>query len=213
LTEVNHELRHHPAEKAKVNEVLSRVEGAPRFENGVEVKHFARLLYEDVGPAAIREKVVRPLEGLRVAPHYGCHYLKPSEMYGFDEPEHPVSLDELVRATGAEPVSYEDRKWCCGGGLLAVDEDISLAMANRKLDRIRAAGADVITLICPFCSVMYDDNQRSIEEKFETEYKIPVLYYPQLLGLAFGLDRKALGLQMNRVKTKALLAQLQAATA
>jgi heterodisulfide reductase subunit B len=209
LTEVNHELKEHSEMRDRVNEALSRVDsGAHRIEKGVEVKHFARLLYEDIGLDAIREKVVRPLEGLKVAPHYGCHYLKPSEIYeGFDDPEDPKTLDELVSATGAESLNYEDRKWCCGGALLAVDPDISFAMANRKLDRIKAAGADAITLVCPFCSVMYDDNQKTIETKFEKTYGIPVLYYPQLLGLAFGLDPKALGLRMNRVKTKDLIAR------
>ena len=212
LTEVNHELQEHAAMREKVNEALAKVDsGSHRIEKGVEVKHFARMLYEDVGLDGIREKVTRPLEGLRVAPHYGCHYIKPSEIYeGFDDPEDPKTLDELVRVTGAEPVSYEDRKWCCGGGLLAVDAEISYAMAGRKLGRIKASGADAITLVCPFCSVMYDDNQKTIEGKLETEFGIPVLYYPQLLGLAFGIEDKALGLRMNRVKTKALVARLAA---
>jgi len=180
-----------------------------KYDGTVQVKHFARILYEDIGIDRLRASVSRDLSELEFASHYGCHYLKPSEFYGgFDAPEDPQSLDILVSAVGASPVNYENKRECCGGGLLAIDEQISLQMSRDKLERVKASGADAINLVCPFCSVMYDDSQRRIERTFSTEYNIPVLYYPQILGLAAGLDPKELGLEMNRVSTAGLLAKL-----
>ncbi|UCD58505.1 MAG: CoB--CoM heterodisulfide reductase subunit B, partial [Candidatus Hydrogenedentota bacterium] len=210
LTEVAKQLNEDPRLLEEINSQLKPL--GLEYRGTVKMKHFTRILYEDVGLDRIRAAVKRELHGLSFAPHYGCHYLKPSEAYeGFDEVEAPQSIDRLIEATGAESVNYEDLKQCCGGALLAIDKDIAMSMADSKLKRVKAAGADAIVLVCPFCSVMYDDNQREIESIFETEYKIPVLYYPQVLGLALGIDAKELGLNMNRVKTKDLLNKLEAA--
>jgi heterodisulfide reductase subunit B len=135
--------------------------------------------------------------------------MKPSGVFErFDDPEHPVTFDELIRATGAEAVAYADKLRCCGGGLLAIDEKVALSLGRAKLEDLKKAGAEAMALMCPFCSVMYDDNQKKIETTFEADFALPVLYYPQLLGLALGIEPKALGLNMNRVKTKPLLAKL-----
>ncbi|MDI6821943.1 MAG: CoB--CoM heterodisulfide reductase iron-sulfur subunit B family protein [Actinomycetota bacterium] len=181
-----------------------------KYRDSVEVKHFARILYEDIGIEQIKSSVKKNLKSIKFAPHYGCHYLKPSEIYGnFDDPENPKSLDELIKVTGAEVIDYEDKKLCCGGAILGVDEDISLTMAKKKLDHVSDRGADAISLICPFCSIMYDDNQRKIESQFGVSYNLPVLYYPQVLGLALGFDSNELGLQMNRVKATEIINKLQ----
>lgn len=209
LTEVNRELKEDDEIRKRINEKLSKLNGKYTFQGKIKVKHFARLLYEDVGVEKIRSMVKKDLSALKVAVHYGCHYLKPSDIYnGFDNPEDPKSLDELIEATGASLVNYMERKRCCGGAVLAVNEEVSLTIAREKLDDIKAAGAEAMVLVCPFCSVMYDDNQRKIEAKFSTEYNLPVFYYPQLLGLALGMEPRALGLNMNRVKMKPLLEKL-----
>ncbi|MBN2060194.1 MAG: disulfide reductase, partial [Deltaproteobacteria bacterium] len=104
-------------------------------------------------------------------------------------------------------VDYSLKTKCCGGPVLPVDEKTALAVAKEKLDSISNAGADAICLVCPFCSVMYDSNQKSIETEFNRSYGIPVLYLTQLLGMAMGFDRKDLGLNMNVVKTKELLSR------
>jgi len=206
LTEASKELED-PETRSELNRTLGRIQR--EYRGSVKVRHLSRLLYEDVGVERIRDAVTRDLSMLRIAPHYGCHYLKPSSIYDdFDDPEGPISLDRLIEATGAIPVDYEDEKQCCGGAILAVDEDTALAIAGRKLNHIRAAEADAMCLVCPFCSVMYDDNQRVIDARFETPHDLPVLYYPQLLGLALGIESRELGFNMNRVKTAELLAKL-----
>jgi heterodisulfide reductase subunit B len=182
-----------------------------KYEKGVKIKHFARFLFEDIGVDKIKEHIKEPLKGIKVAPHYGCHYIKPSDIFdGFDNPFHPQSLDKLIEVTGATPVHYRDKLQCCGGGILAVNEETSVKMVKEKLDHIKDANADAMTLICPFCSIMYDEFQPTVEITYETEYKIPVLYYPQLLGLALGLDpKKDLAVRTNQVKVKPLLEKLE----
>jgi len=208
LTEANHELKTNREMRDKVNGRLAEI-GVRPFNGTIEVRHFSRILYEDVGLPQIEEKISKRLNGIKFANHYGCHYLKPSEIFDeFDEPENPRTLNELIKVTGASVVDYKNYKLCCGGAVLAIDEKASLAIANEKLQNIKEAKADAINLICPFCSVMYDDNQNTIAEIFQQSYKIPVLYYPQVLGLALGFEPKELGLHLNKIKTKELLSRL-----
>jgi len=149
------------------------------------------------------------LSGLKVAIHYGCHYLKPSLIYdGFDDPEHPRTLDELAAATGATPIMYEYKNQCCGLYTFGVEAEIAYDIAHAKLEHVKAAGADAIVLACPACAITYDHSQRSIAKKFEAEYDLPVLFITQLIGLAFGFDPSELGFDLNRVKTDELLAKI-----
>jgi heterodisulfide reductase subunit B len=206
LTETAYHLSEDSDVRKAVNRKLSRV--GLKYTGRPVIRHFARILYEEIGADALRAHFSKDLSGLKIAIHYGCHYLKPSEIYDdFDSVENPESLDVLVRSTGAEVVDYPGKKRCCGGPVLPVDERTSLSVTKQKLDDVSAAGADAICLVCPFCAVMYDGNQKSIESEFEVSYKIPILYLPQILGLAMGFERKALGLNMNVVKTKELLSR------
>jgi heterodisulfide reductase subunit B len=175
------------------------------YPHDVVVKHFVRVLYEDIGLNVLKKAVKKPLNVLKVIPHYGCHYMRPSQLHEFDDPEVPHTFDELVTVTGAQSVEYIDKKMCCGGSVLGIDEMLAVTMANHKLHTAKESNVDALISICPFCTVMYEDNQRKAEDRFETQYGIPVLYYPQLLGLSFGLDKNAVGMRFNRVKTNALL--------
>jgi len=204
LTEANKELKEDKKLRDEVNEKLSNI--GHEFKGTIKVGHFARILYEEIGVEKIKEKVKRDLSTLKFAVHYGCHYLKPSEIYkGFDDPENPKSLDEIVGVTGAKSIDYEDKKLCCGNVIVGIDQDISWTIANQKLDHIKSCGADAMVLICPACSTQYDTTQRMIESKFNATYNLPILYLNQVLGLAFGIDPKELGLNLNRVKTTELL--------
>ncbi|TET19491.1 CoB--CoM heterodisulfide reductase subunit B [Candidatus Bathyarchaeota archaeon] len=207
LTEANKELMHNDGLLEKVNEKLQKI--GRTYKGNVKVKHFVRILYEDIGPEKIKSQVKKSLEGLKFASHYGCHYLKPSDVFDkFEDPEFPKSLDELVSALGAETLEYEEKMHCCGGVILDVDDKIALAMAQKKLDHVSAMGADAMVLMCPLCGSMYDRNQRVMERRFNVAYNLPVLFYPQVLGLALGIDPKGLGLDLNRVKTSDLLSKL-----
>lgn len=208
LTEAAHLLKEDAELCAWANEQLA---GMGRAYNGtVRVRHFARMLYEKVGVEALREAATVSLADFGFAPHYGCHYLKPSHLYdGFDDAENPQSLDRLIEATGARVVRYEDEGQCCGGGILGFDEEAALLVTKQKLDHIVVTGADAMVLICPFCAIMYEANQRRVENLYETSYKLPVLYYPQILGLAMGFSAEEMGFKLNRVKPRKLLKALR----
>ena len=212
LTHASLELAEEPELKERVNGYLATL--GRSYEGPVAVKHFARMLYEDVGCDRIRSEVKRDITGLKVATHYGCHYIKPSKIYDeFDPVEDPSTLDDLLAAVGAQAVRYMDKKRCCGGSVLAFDEKVAMASTKAKLDDVRDSDANAMTVVCPFCNVMYDDNQRKVESTFQEKYGIPVLNLPQIIGLALGIDEKELGLRENRVKTKGLLATLEPAPA
>jgi heterodisulfide reductase subunit B len=208
LTEANRELNENKELRDKVNAELSTIN--QEYKPGVKVKHFARVLYEDIGLDEIKKNIQRPLTPFRFSVHYGCHYLRPKELYeGFDDAENPSSLDELLRITGSTVVDYPNKLECCGGAILGVEETIALAMAKEKLDYIKSKAVDALVSICPFCSIMYEDNQRKIESMFNVTYNLPVLFYPQVLGLALGLDKKQLGFRLNKIKADKLLEKLE----
>lgn len=209
LTEVNKHLIEHFDEKTRIVSTLKKNGINYRMGRNIAVKHFAKILYEDVGISEIEKLIRKRLSNLNIAAHYGCHYLKPTDIYkNPEDPENPHTLDELIRVTGANSIDYSEKLSCCGAGVLAINEDLAYSIVRPKFQELSGNSTDAMVLICPFCSVMYDDNQKKIEQKFEEKYDLPVLYYPQLLGLALGIDAKLLGLRMNRVSTKALLEKI-----
>ena len=204
LAETAHRLDHDPEAKERVNKRLASV--GLKYEGPVRVRHFMRLLWEEVGLEGIKAAVTRPLDNVSLAPHYGCHYLRPSELTeGFETPENPHTMAEMIRALGAEVVEYPTLTECCGGGVLGASEEIANAMALLKLKDVGAAGAHAMVLVCPFCNVMYEGQQKKILKSAGIDLKVPVVYYPQVLGLSLGLSSKELGFKLNRVKPKSLL--------
>jgi heterodisulfide reductase subunit B len=215
LVEANKRLREDEELRTRINHKLADATGR-EYGGTVNVRHYARILYEDIGPDRLRELAMlahskgaaADLSAFGFAAHYGCHYLKPADIYeGFDDPENPHTLGDLIKATGAQLVAYEEEDGCCGGGILAIDQETALAIAKGKLEHVHVADADGMVVICPFCDIMYEINQRSIERQFDVTYRLPVLYYPQLLGLALGLTPDQLGFRLNRVKARKLMQQ------
>jgi heterodisulfide reductase subunit B len=208
LVAANKYLQEDEALRSRINDQLAGATGR-QYRGTVSVRHYARILYEEVGPARLREMAVIDLSAFGFAAHYGCHYLKPAHIYnGFDDPENPHTLGDLIEATGARLVPYEEEDGCCGGGILAIDQETALAIAKTKLDHVHLTDADGMVLICPFCDIMYEINQRSIERQYGVDYRLPVLYYPQLLGLALGFTPGELGFRLNRVKATKIVRQL-----
>jgi heterodisulfide reductase subunit B len=208
LTKTAYRLNRDKALKDKVNIELSKV--GREYKGTVRVRHFARILIEDIGLEGIKKSVKHDLKGLKVATHYGCHYLKPSNIYeGFDDPQDPKTLEQILETVGVINVQYKRKKDCCGGPVLLSDEALALNVAGEKLKYVKEAGADIMNLVCPFCDLMFDANQKGIEAESGMELNIPVLYLPQILGLAMGLGRKELGLNLNSVNTKNLTARLE----
>ena len=205
LAEANRLLQADEGLRHEVNRKLEAATGR-RYRGTIKVRHFARVLYEEVGLERISQAVSVDLSELRLAAHYGCHYLKPTAAHDqFEDPEDPHSLDQLIAAAGATSVMYQGREQCCGGGILGADENTALAMPRLKLERVAAAGADALVIVCPFCDIMYELQQRRIEKIYDTRYNLPVIFYPQLLGLAMGLSAEEVGLPLSRVKSRKLM--------
>lgn len=211
LTRAEHTLGKDDDSLAKVNALLKRELGVEYGGESPRIVHFAHVLYEDIGTDAIRKLVKRPLNDVRVAVHYGCHYVRPSSLFGgFDDPEFPHSLDDLVAATGAQSVDYAEKKDCCGGAVLAVGERIAREMTRKKLEALSQLQVDALVLICPFCGIMYDRYQKLIAEEAGKNYGVSVLYYPQLLGLALGIGPEKLGFDVNTIGVDGLLEKVGA---
>lgn len=179
------------------------------YKGKAKVKHISRVLFEDIGIDNIKEKQKIDLSNLKVAPHYGCHYLKPeSALGGLDDPDNPKSLHQLISAAGATPVPYERLNLCCGGKSFPVNSEVALYLVQKKLDNVMEHKVDCLAVQCQTCYLMYSDRQNEINKRFKKQYDIPILLYPQLLGLALGGDPKnELGLHLNKVSLKALLAK------
>jgi heterodisulfide reductase subunit B len=201
LRHVVHDLGESPELRDRVNGVL--VETGHTYRGTGQVRHFLPWLAQDVGGEAIRRLVQRPLTGLRVATHTGCHLLSPQYLHGFDDPEDPVVFDGLVEALGATPVDYEAKAGCCGIGFAVTGQpDPSGSVLNAKLTEIHDAGADCIAVGCPFCYQQFDMGQLTAARKFGLDFKVPVLNYLQLLGLALGFNAEEMQVRAHKVKAK-----------
>ena len=206
LRKVNRMLKEDGKLRHKVNNCLK--EAGPEFKGSIQVKHLVQMLVEDVGLEKIKDAVVKPLTMLRVCEHNGCHVLRPREYSGFDDPEDPKMLKRLVEATGAACLDYMNETECCGAPSIGINDIIPLQLARNKLNSVKAVGAQALITICPFCHMMYDTNQPRIERMFSENYGIPVLHYPQLLGLAMGLPPEELALKELRVNCSKILEQV-----
>ncbi|NLI62884.1 MAG: CoB--CoM heterodisulfide reductase subunit B [Methanosarcinaceae archaeon] len=199
LIEADHELKEDPEKKKKVNEKLAEI--GMEYKGTSNVRHIIEYLYKEITPEKIKENVTVPLEGIKVAVHYGCHMIRPSKGKDLDSVENPRFFDELVDATGAKSVDYEEKMLCCGagGGVRSVFPETALKMSEKKLDILKAGGFDCIVDACPFCHLQYDVGQKTLAKEGK-EYNIPVLHYMQLLGLAFGYTPEELGITLNVTK-------------
>jgi len=189
--------------KARTNKILSQV--GKEFLGNKEVKHFLQVLIDDVGLKRLKQSVSKPLSNLKVAPFYGCHALRPSELLKLDDPERPTILENLIETLGAESVEYRNKLKCCGGLLRGYSDDLALNLAREKIVNTTKAGADCIGTLCPFCFVALDIGQMQVKAKFQETYDMPVLHYSELLALALGIDPKELSLQTHKIKTDKIL--------
>jgi heterodisulfide reductase subunit B len=197
LRKVNKKLREDKELRGKINSYLK--ETGLEFKGTVEAKHLLQLLAEDVGLEKIKSAVQKPLTGLRVTEHGGCHVTRPSDDIGFDNPENPEIFRKLIEATGAKYIDYRDKTACCGAPIAGVNDRIPLQLTREKLANVRDAGAQTLVTVCPFCHMMFDTNQSRIERMFNETFRIPILHYPQLLGLALGFSLEELALKELRV--------------
>lgn len=193
--------------KATVDKTIN--DAGLKFTGEAKVRHYLDVLINDVGSLKIAEKVKVPLKTLKVAPYYGCLLVRPPQVKSFDDPEHPKSMDRIIEALGAHALDYHDKTRCCGASLVLTDESVMLEMTKDVLLSAKAMGADCIATPCPMCHFNLDAKQADVEDRFDLKIDMPILYITQLMGIAFGLNPKDLGLGRNVVSLKKILGKLE----
>jgi len=205
LKGANHELMANSRLLAAVNAKLAKI--GRHYHAHTDVKHVLAVLWDDFGPQTLQQRVVRPMTGLRIAVHYGCHLLRPSRELGFDDPFAPKKFDQLVEALGAKSVNYDSKMLCCGGLLARADEQAQAEnMCRMKLRELSALQVDCMVVACPSCTMQYEIQQANFARAGEC-YNVPVLNYMELIGLALGLEPDELGLPAHRVDTNSFFAR------
>jgi heterodisulfide reductase subunit B len=201
LADANLYLIEHPRMLARVNEALAVAK--LEYHGHIRVRHIVEVMVNDVTPEFIAARIKTKLNGLKVAPYYGCQLVRPR--YGFDDAENPTSLDSLVTCLGAEVVSFPMKARCCGGSLSLSEEGKVLGLMERILRSATQSGAQCLVTPCPLCQTNLDAYQGQVNAAFKTSYKLPVLFITQLIGLALGLEAKTLGLDTNIVSPAGVL--------
>jgi len=203
LKTVDVSLKGDPKQKEEINRRLSKV--GREYKGKTEVKHLVEVLMEDVGLDRMKDSIVSPLTDLRVAAHYGCHLLRPNHILDVDDPVRPRLLDALIEATGATSVPYYKSNMCCGFASGNADAETGKAVVRYKLGWMERAGVDCISVVCPTCFLQFDVTQRLVRKASGDRFNIPVLYYPEILLLAMGVESSDLGLDMHRTSVADVL--------
>jgi heterodisulfide reductase subunit B len=208
LRHVNHALKADEEAREKVNEVLSETDH--QFKGTIDVRHFASVLVDDLGLHRVAKKIEKPLEGITVAGHTGCHIVSPPEVMEFDDPFDPRVLDGMISVLGSEPADFDLKTLCCGWTLTNYgDRSGADKLLGSKLEAMQRARSDCISVICPQCFYQFDMGQLLASRRLGLEFSIPVLFYLQLLGLSMGYSQEDIGFKRHRVKSSGFEEKLQ----
>lgn len=207
LAKANKLLKENADLKNKVNDIMD----SP-YNGNAQVRHLLDIIVNDVGLETVSKNAIKPLKGLKVAPYYGCLLVRPAEIARFDDPENPQSLDNLMKSLGAEVVPFHMKVKCCGASLIVGEEELALMLTRKILEAARDAGANCVAVTCPLCQTNLDTYQKKIESRYNIHLGLPVLYFTQIMGLAFGIEPKVLGLNKNMVSTDKVIDLLKSIT-
>ncbi|HRT26734.1 MAG TPA: CoB--CoM heterodisulfide reductase iron-sulfur subunit B family protein [Syntrophales bacterium] len=175
--------------KDEVNGLLDEA-----YNCGVESKSSLQVIYEDIGLDAIAARVTHIMPDLKVAPYYGCILSRPPEIAQFDDPENPVSMDKVLSAAGIQVQDFAFKMECCGAAFGVPKREMVNRLSGKVLEMAIDAGANCIAVACPLCQQNLDLRQEQVNKTTGSNYNIPVIYFTQLIGLAYGLSPKELGM-------------------
>lgn len=204
LRRANKMVKEDPRLLEQVNGELVKAGSRP-YSGGVDVTHLLWYISTEEGLAQLERQGPRGLNGLRVAPYYGCQLLRPSSVMGFEDPDKPQSMERLIRALGGEVADYDGKTKCCGFPIILAREPVALKESHVALAGARDAGADCMVTPCPLCHLAMDAYQRKAEAVNGTEYNMPVLHLPQLLGLALGMSNDIMQFKRHMVPVDGVL--------
>lgn len=181
----------------EIREILTK-EGLS-YKGNVKINHFLSVLYHVIGLDTLKSKVMKPYKDLKIATHYGCHALRPSDITQFDDPVSPSIFDRLVEVTGSRSIDWSRKLECCGSHAMGTNDDLSMSLTKKKLDNSIESGAAFLASACPYCQIQFDTVQEMILTENTERKEIGSILYPQLLGVSMGIDDKKLGLKMNKI--------------
>lgn len=205
-----HKTNKYMAEDAGMRQEIRRAlqAGGMDYTGGVRVRHCLDVLVNDLGEEEVKQHVVRPFEGLRVAPYYGCQITRP---FGdIDDPEFPEVMHRLLRWIGAEPVCFSMMTKCCGGMLMYTQPNVGMELVGQILSQAKKEGAECIATACPLCQINLEAYQAKAARTTGADCRIPVLYFTQLLGITLGLKSKDLALNDNLTPSETIFASRSA---
>jgi len=179
--------------KLEINKILGKEN--LKFQGTSSITHYLSVLHNDITIDELNKKTIDHYKDLNIATHYGCHALRPSEIMEFDDPVSPSLFDNLVEVTGAKSIEWASKLDCCGAPVLGINNNLSYDLTEKKLSNAKKAGADFISVACPWCYMQFDKIQDQIGVKRNSGYNLPSILYTQLLGLRLGIGKEELGIQ------------------
>jgi heterodisulfide reductase subunit B2 len=207
LAKADHYMRERPSLEEKVNTALAA--GGLHYEPGsLTIRHLLDVIVNDVGLDAVASKVVNPLKGLRVAPYLGCMVPRPDYEKRWSDYEQPNELDRLLKVLGAEVIDFPQKTHCCGGHMTQISPETAFELIRRLLHSADQYKADLMVTLCPMCQMNLDAYQAEANRYFSTNYHMPIVFFTQLIGLAFGYDPKTLGFGRELVDTRKALSRI-----
>lgn len=205
LNKTKHYFQEYPRMKATIDHALKTV--GLHYSGDAPVRHPLDVLLNDVGLEAIKQKVVKPLTGLKVACYYGCQIVRPYAT--FDDPYNPTSMDRLLECLGATIVRYPLKTKCCGGSLTGTVPEAGIRMVYILHNEAKKRGADCLATVCPLCQFNLDAYEAHVKKEYG-DIMVPAVYFTQLMGLAFGIPERELGLWRAAIRFKSQMLPEQA---
>ncbi len=206
MAAANKRLKSEPGLLDRINRLLEP--DGIAYRGTIQVKHLLWIIVREIGLRQLGAQVVKSLQGLRIAPFYGCYILRPSWDLGFDDPENPTSLEQVIHALGGEVIAYAGRTKCCGFPIILEKEAVAMAMSGANMKEAKDQGADCMVTPCPLCHMSLDIYQDRAGQAVDTRLNLPILHLPQLLGLAMGIPGKELGLARHLIPVDSIVRRI-----
>jgi len=200
LKRTNHVMQTNEERRAKVTDFIEET-----YAGDLNVLHYLEVLRDQIGFETLAEKVTKPLQGLKVAPYYGCLLLRPTAVMQMDDPDNPSIFEALLKALGAEPVDYPMKAECCGAFQVVHSDAMATRCSQEIIASARARGAQLLVTACPLCQFNLEDRQAEMAKTEQGFKGLPVLYFTQLLDLALGGELDTLDLTKHHTDPRPVL--------
>ncbi len=207
LAKADHYMAERPSLGERVNQALAA--GGLHYDPGtLQIRHLLDVIINDIGLDHVKSKVVKPLKGLRVAPYLGCMVPRPDYQKRWSDHEHPNELDRLLRALGAEVIDFPLKTHCCGGHMTQISPSTAFELIRRLISSADQYKADIMVTVCPMCQMNLDAYQAETNRHFRTNYHMPIVFFTQLMGVAFGMEPRQLGFGRELTDARAAMARI-----